>query len=67
MFGVLVVAYAVIAALFLTLLLRLSARWRREDAGASVGSASEVGAPYGPRPSDLPETPHSPDIPDTTP
>ena len=40
----LVVLYAVIAVFFVTLLLKLSARWKREDA------APEVGAPYGPRP-----------------
>lgn len=39
----LVVLYAVIAVIFVTLLLRLAARWKREDA------APEEGAPYGPR------------------
>jgi cytochrome bd ubiquinol oxidase subunit I len=48
MFGVLLVAYAVIAFLFVTVLLQLSARWRREDAGARAGPAPELGAPYGP-------------------
>jgi cytochrome d ubiquinol oxidase subunit I len=42
-FGVLLVVYAVIAWVFITLLLRHSGRWRRED------QAPEVGAPYGPR------------------
>jgi cytochrome d ubiquinol oxidase subunit I len=43
MFAVLVVIYALIAYFFVTLLLRLSVRWRRED-------SPEEGAPYGPRP-----------------
>ena len=46
MLGTLVVVYALIAFFFITLLRRLAARWRREDASAS---APEVGAPYGPR------------------
>ena len=50
-FGVLLVVYAVIALFFVTLLLRLSARWRGED------GAPEVGAPYGPRPGGLAEPP----------
>lgn len=43
MFSVLVVVYALIAYFFVTLLLRLGARWREED-------APEKGLPYGPRP-----------------
>ena len=44
MLATLVVVYAVIAYFFVTLLLRLSARWKREDL------SPEVGVPYGPRP-----------------
>ena len=40
----LVVLYVVIAVVFISLLVRLSARWKRED------TAPEEGAPYGPRP-----------------
>ncbi|HKC20030.1 MAG TPA: cytochrome ubiquinol oxidase subunit I, partial [Candidatus Dormibacteraeota bacterium] len=43
MFAMLVVIYALIAYFFVTLLLKLSVRWRRED-------SPEEGAPYGPRP-----------------
>ena len=56
MFGALLVLYAVIAFFFITLLLRLSARWRRDDEGA-IERAPEVGAPYGPRPETFPERP----------
>ncbi|TMF35330.1 MAG: cytochrome ubiquinol oxidase subunit I [Chloroflexi bacterium] len=48
MLTALVVIYALIAYFFVTLLLRLSARWRRED--LNQPSEPEVGAPYGPRP-----------------
>ena len=48
MLAALVVIYAVIAYFFVTLLLRLSARWRRDD--AREATAPEVGVPYGPRP-----------------
>jgi len=48
MLAALVVIYALIAYFFVTLLLRLSARWRRDD--AREGTAPEVGVPYGPRP-----------------
>ena len=45
----LVVVYAVIAAFFVTLLLRLAARWRREDLATAGGvEAPEEGVPYGP-------------------
>jgi cytochrome bd ubiquinol oxidase subunit I len=44
MLATLVVIYALIAYFFVTLLVRLGARWRTED------SPPEVGAPYGPRP-----------------
>jgi cytochrome d ubiquinol oxidase subunit I len=51
MFGVLLVVYAVIAFFFVTLLLRLSTRWRLEDAETrgEEEAAPEEGAPYGPR------------------
>jgi cytochrome d ubiquinol oxidase subunit I len=48
MLASLVVIYALIAYFFITLLLRLSARWKRED--LSEPTAPEVGVPYGPRP-----------------
>jgi hypothetical protein len=47
MLATLVVVYALLAYFFVTLLLSLAARWRREDL------APEVGAPYGPRPERL--------------
>jgi hypothetical protein len=52
MFGVLLVVYAVIAFFFVTLLLRLSARWRLDDEGprGQEDVAPEEAAPYGPRP-----------------
>jgi len=50
MLSVLVVVYALIAFFFVTLLRRLAARWRREDAG---GSPEEGGVPYGPRPQSI--------------
>jgi cytochrome d ubiquinol oxidase subunit I len=52
MFGALLVVYAVIAYFFITSLLRLSARWRLEDAGEGGAGASipEAAAPYGPPP-----------------
>ena len=46
MLAALVVVYGVIAYFFITLLLRLSARWKREDLREE---APEVGVPYGPR------------------
>ena len=48
MLAALVVIYALIAYFFVTLHLRLSARWRRDD--AREATAPEVGVPYGPRP-----------------
>jgi cytochrome bd ubiquinol oxidase subunit I len=60
MFGVLLVVYAVIAFFFVTLLLRLSARWRREDASAQPEPPPEVGSPYGPRPATFPQPPPTP-------
>jgi cytochrome d ubiquinol oxidase subunit I len=51
MFGGLLVVYAVIAYFFVTVLLRLSASWRREDEGGGpLIRAPEEGAPFGPRP-----------------
>jgi len=52
MFGTLLVVYAVIAFFFVSLLLRLSARWRIDDEGrrGDVDLAPEEAAPYGPRP-----------------
>ena len=52
MLATLVVIYGLLAYFFVTLLLRLAARWRREDLQA--GPAPEEGAPYGPRPARLP-------------
>ena len=49
MLSVLIVIYAVIAVVFVTLLLKLTARWRREDDAEAYGTP-EVGVPYGPRP-----------------
>jgi hypothetical protein len=52
MFGTLLVVYAVIAFFFVSLLLRLSARWRMDDEGRrpEKDQAPEEAAPYGPRP-----------------
>lgn len=49
----LVVIYALIAYFFVSLLMRLAARWKREDSLET--SAPEEGAPYGPRPESFPE------------
>ena len=43
----LVVIYALIAFFFVTLLIKLAERWKREDSG--VAAAPEMGVPYGPR------------------
>jgi cytochrome d ubiquinol oxidase subunit I len=56
--AVLVVIYALIAYFFIRLLLRLAARWKREDADET--SAPEEGAPYGPRPQKFPEVGDAP-------
>jgi cytochrome d ubiquinol oxidase subunit I len=48
MLAVLVAVYALIAFFFITLLFRLSERWKREDVGQP-----EIGVPYGPRPTTL--------------
>jgi cytochrome d ubiquinol oxidase subunit I len=47
MLGVLVVVYAVIAIFFVTLVLKLTARWRRDD--LAEAETPEEGVPYGPR------------------
>ncbi len=47
MLSMLVVVYALIAYFFITLLLKLAARWRRED--ASETHEAEIRVPYGPR------------------
>ena len=49
MLAVLLVVYAVIAIIFVTVLLGLVTRWRHEDERQLV-RAPEAGAPYGPRP-----------------
>jgi cytochrome d ubiquinol oxidase subunit I len=49
MLATLVVVYAVIAFFFVTLLLRLSRRWRREDAGGAPDVIGGQGLPYAPR------------------
>ena len=48
MLATLVVIYTLLAFLFISLLVRLSARWKRDDLQES--SAPELGVPYGPRP-----------------
>lgn len=48
MLASLVAIYALIAFLFINLLLRLAARWKREDLEGA--GSPEVGVPYGPRP-----------------
>jgi len=45
----LVVVYAVIGITFVTLVLKLSATWRRDDL-AELAETPEEGVPYGPRP-----------------
>ena len=55
MLGTLVVVYALIAAFFVMVLVRLAARWSRQDRA----EAPEVGAPYGPR---APTFPPQPDL-----
>lgn len=49
MFAILVVVYAVIAFIFVSILLRLSARWQRADASPGSEPPPEQGSPYGPR------------------
>ncbi|WSQ15486.1 cytochrome ubiquinol oxidase subunit I [Streptomyces sp. NBC_01231] len=53
MFGIVVVVYALVLASFLTILLKMSGRWRRADEDALAGAAAEDlegDTPYGPRP-----------------
>ena len=52
MFSALLVVYAVIAFFFVTVLIRLSARWRLDDegGGGKVEPSPEEIAPYGPNP-----------------
>ena len=47
MLSILIVVYALIAYFFVTLLLKLAARWRRED--ATEAQEVEMRVPYGPR------------------
>jgi cytochrome bd ubiquinol oxidase subunit I len=49
MLAVLVIVYALIAFFFITLLLRLATRWKREDLAGGGVLAPEQGVPYGPR------------------
>ena len=49
MLGTLIVVYAVIAFFFITLLLKLSRRWRREDEAGSTEVFGGRGLPYAPR------------------
>jgi cytochrome bd ubiquinol oxidase subunit I len=49
MLGTLIVVYAAIAFFFITLLLRLSRRWRREDEAGSTEVIGGRGLPYAPR------------------
>lgn len=48
MLSVLIVVYATMAVIAITLLMKLAGRWHREDAGQAP-TAPEEGAPYGPR------------------
>ncbi|HLK37452.1 MAG TPA: cytochrome ubiquinol oxidase subunit I [Polyangiaceae bacterium] len=50
MLGTLIVVYAGIAFFFVTLLLRLSRRWRREDEAGGTEPSGARGLPYAPRP-----------------
>nr|WP_286260284.1 cytochrome ubiquinol oxidase subunit I [Streptomyces graminofaciens] len=53
MFGIVVVVYVLIVGSFLTILLKMSGRWRRADEEALTGAAAEDlegDTPYGPRP-----------------
>jgi hypothetical protein len=55
MLSVLIVVYAAIAVIAVTLVLRLAGRWRREDA-IEAPTPPEEGAPYGPRSEILPDS-----------
>ncbi|MEV2212363.1 cytochrome ubiquinol oxidase subunit I [Streptomyces sp. NPDC050997] len=53
MFGIVVVVYVLVLGSFLTILLKMSSRWRRADEDALAGRAAEDlegDTPYGPRP-----------------
>nr|WP_107091490.1 cytochrome ubiquinol oxidase subunit I [Streptomyces sp. MMG1533] len=53
MFGIVVVVYVLVLGSFLTILLKMSSRWRRADEDALAGAAAEDlegDTPYGPRP-----------------
>lgn len=53
MFGIVVVVYVLAFGSFLTVLLKMSHRWRLADEGAPAGAAAgdlEGDTPYGPRP-----------------
>jgi cytochrome d ubiquinol oxidase subunit I len=49
MLGTLIVVYAAIAFFFITLLLRLSRRWKSEDEAGSTEVIGGRGLPYAPR------------------
>jgi cytochrome d ubiquinol oxidase subunit I len=48
MLSVLVVVYAIIGIIFVALLMKLAATWRRDDI-AELAETPEEGVPYGPR------------------
>jgi cytochrome d ubiquinol oxidase subunit I len=48
MLSVLVVVYAIIGIIFVALLMKLAAGWRRDDL-AELAETPEEGVPYGPR------------------
>jgi hypothetical protein len=55
MLSVLIVVYAIIAVVAITLVLKLARRWRQEDA-IEAPTAPEEGVPYGPRSEILPDS-----------
>ena len=59
MLSVLLVVYAAIGVIFVSVLLSLATRWRQEDERELV-RAPEAGAPYGPRPELVRNAPMSP-------
>jgi cytochrome bd-type quinol oxidase subunit 1 len=48
MLSVLIVVYAIIGIIFVALLMKLAATWRRDDL-AELAETPEEGVPYGPR------------------
>jgi cytochrome d ubiquinol oxidase subunit I len=48
MLSVLIVVYAIIGIIFVALLMKLAATWRRDDL-AELAETPEQGVPYGPR------------------